>query len=173
MKTDLWFFLSILLITGFAYFFSSTTLSLFNSPIAINQTLLLKSTNVSNDYAIFKTPNNSTLNCSLAITQTQQETGLMYQKSLCPNCCMLFVFQNNGIHSFWMKNTLIPLDEVFLNQSFNVVEVYSNFLPCPSSQTNCPIYTPSTDSVYTMEINSGQALSRNLTVSSHLTYLNG
>ncbi len=173
MKTDFYIFISFFIIALVSYLFSTTNLNLFaNSYVPLNTTALRISTISSpSNYVLFKTPNNSTLNCSLAITQQQQQTGLMYQESLCPNCCMLFVFQNNDIHSFWMKNTLIPLDEVYLSQSFSVVEVYLNFLPCPLNSTNCPVYTPHSNSVYVMELNAGQANERGLIVGANLTLI--
>src|ERR1035437_263623 len=48
----------------------------------------------------------------LAKTSAEQERGLMYRTELDKDKGMLFIFYNEGIYPFWMKNTLIPLDMI-------------------------------------------------------------
>src|SRR4051812_14807639 len=50
----------------------------------------------------------------MATSWPQQERGLMFRKTLAPNAGMLFDFTTESQQSFWMKNTLIPLDLVFI-----------------------------------------------------------
>src|SRR5256885_11164241 len=50
----------------------------------------------------------------MAMTKPQQERGLMFRKTLAPNNGMLFDFGNERRLAFWMKNTLIPLDMLFI-----------------------------------------------------------
>lgn len=59
----------------------------------------------------------------IATTPAQKSRGLMYRQSLCPNCAMLFDFGIEGQYPFWMKNTLIPLDIIWLNQDGLVVDI--------------------------------------------------
>ncbi len=59
----------------------------------------------------------------LAVSDLEQQRGLMFRRSMQPNWGMLFVYSYEEHHAFWMKNTLIPLDMVFVNASGQVVGV--------------------------------------------------
>jgi uncharacterized membrane protein (UPF0127 family) len=73
----------------------------------------------------------------VASTRQQAETGLMYRTSLPANGGMVFQFQETRPVAFWMKNTLIPLDMVFI-QAGKVVHIAHQAQPC--KQEPCPIY---------------------------------
>jgi uncharacterized membrane protein (UPF0127 family) len=64
-----------------------------------------------------------TVTAEVADTSSELSQGLMGRTSLADGAGMLFVFQNEGIRSFWMKDTLIPLDIAFLNRLYEVVDV--------------------------------------------------
>ena len=55
----------------------------------------------------------------LALTPQQQSRGLMHRESLPYDQGMLFIFNRPGIKKFWMKNTLIPLDILFIHPTSN------------------------------------------------------
>ena len=78
----------------------------------------------------------------------------MGRESLSEEQGMFFVFEEEGKHSFWMKNTLIPLDIIWLSQDFVVVDVLTAE-PCRSE--NCSSYSPSGSAQYVLEINAGLA----------------
>lgn len=65
----------------------------------------------------------------LATDWPQQETGLMYRKQMPPNEGMLFDFHQPQMMSFWMKNTLIPLDIVFIRADGTVANIAANAKP--------------------------------------------
>jgi len=79
--------------------------------------------------------------------------GLMGREELCEDCGMIFVFQDDREHSFWMKNTLIPLDMIFINSENVVVDVLSA-VPC--TEDPCPHYKPENKAKYVLEVNSGR-----------------
>ncbi len=49
--------------------------------------------------------------------------GLMNQESLCGNCGMLFVYENDVTNSFWMKNTTIPLSIAFISSDGTIIDI--------------------------------------------------
>jgi uncharacterized membrane protein (UPF0127 family)/CheY-like chemotaxis protein len=67
----------------------------------------------------------------LAVTPEQRTQGLMFRSALPPDTGMLFVFPEEGLWTFWMKNTYIPLDVVWLNDAREVVETYAMAMPAP------------------------------------------
>ena len=68
---------------------------------------------------------------------------------------MIFVFDELHLPAFWMKNTLIPLDLVFLDESGNVVDVIANVQPCAAEP--CPNYPPSSPALAVLELGAGVA----------------
>ncbi len=105
-------------------------------------------------------PDGSVLRCEVASTPQERAVGLMNRTSLCESCCMLFVFEETGRHYFWMKDTLIPLDLIFLNEGFAVVGVKQNFQPC--TQEPCPVYSPDREAKYVVEVNAGKAAEKGI-----------
>jgi uncharacterized protein len=65
----------------------------------------------------------------VATTEQQQQTGMMYRTALDEDKGMLFVFSDDQMRSFWMKNTLIPLDMIFANSSKVIVSITQNAEP--------------------------------------------
>ena len=65
----------------------------------------------------------------LASTPRQQERGLMFRTHLAPDEGMLFDFVHDGMRGFWMKNTLIPLDMVFIAGDGTIRSIAENTVP--------------------------------------------
>lgn len=89
----------------------------------------------------------------LAISEVEKEQGLMARESLDENKGMLFVFNKEGIYSFWMKYTLIPLDMIWINSRGKVVFIKENAQPCKGLV--CPQISPKEKAKYILEINGG------------------
>ena len=77
----------------------------------------------------------------------------MFVKEMPENEGMLFIFEKSGIYPFWMKNTLIPLDIIWLDENQNIVFIKKNALPC--KEDPCPSINPNKTARYVLEINSG------------------
>jgi uncharacterized membrane protein (UPF0127 family) len=85
-----------------------------------------------------------------ALTPEERERGLMQRTSLDENKGMLFVFEQEDIYGFWMKNTYIPLDMIWINEQNEVVFIYKNALPCKEI---CDPIVPYFKAKYVLEIN--------------------
>lgn len=71
---------------------------------------------------------NAQVQVEVADTEAQRIKGLSGRKSLPENSGMLFVFDSAGFYAFWMKDTLIPLDFIWINQGA-VLEITENVQP--------------------------------------------
>ena len=65
----------------------------------------------------------------IADTELARERGLMFRKELPPGRGMLFEFQREQQVGFWMKNTLIPLDMIFIDGRGRIVSIAQNAKP--------------------------------------------
>jgi len=74
------------------------------------------------------------LTLELALTNQQRQVGLMYRKSMPETTGMLFVFPNNAKRSFWMKNTYLALDMIFINDNLIVDSIVHNATPLTTTQ---------------------------------------
>lgn len=90
----------------------------------------------------------------IADEPTEQEQGLQGREHLCATCGMLFVFNTQELHRFWMKETIIPLDMIFIGDRMRVVDIHT---AQPCIEEICPVYTPSQEAKYVLEVNAGFA----------------
>jgi len=97
----------------------------------------------------------------VARTPQEQTMGLMYRTSLAPNRGMLFIFEPPQAVSFWMKNTKIYLDMVFLRDG-QVKAIAENVPPCTTS--DCPTYGSGVPIDQVIEIPGGRAAQLGLKV---------
>lgn len=85
--------------------------------------------------------------------EAERERGLMNREKLDKDSGMLFLFEKNDVYPFWMKNTLIPLDIVWINEDRKIVYISKDNKPCVES--DCPQINPGIVSRYVLEINAG------------------
>lgn len=91
----------------------------------------------------------------LAETKEERAQGLMSRKNMDSDEGMLFIFDEEGEHSFWMKNTLIPLDIIWINQDSEAVFIKENAQPC--TEEECELIIPDEKARYVLEVNAGMA----------------
>jgi uncharacterized membrane protein (UPF0127 family) len=89
----------------------------------------------------------------LADSLYEHSRGLMFRKQMDLDKGMLFIFKEEKRRSFWMKNTLIPLDIIWINKDKKVVFISRNSQPCKKDA--CPLITPDKRAQYVLELNGG------------------
>lgn len=90
----------------------------------------------------------------VADTQERRALGLMHRKELPLDKGMLFVFEKDGTHGFWMKDTNFPLDIIWINSLKKIVGIKADAQPCLK---DCPSMAPTASSRYVLEVNAGFA----------------
>lgn len=90
----------------------------------------------------------------LALDGYAQAKGLMYRESMPEDRGMLFMFPATQPLSFWMKNTLIPLDIIYIAENGEIVDIVTAE-PCKSA--HCPSYPSKAPGKYVLELNGGMA----------------
>lgn len=88
----------------------------------------------------------------LAMTPEARARGLMYRHDLPPDAGMLFVFPETETQAFWMKNTPLPLDMIFIDERFRIVGLVEHAVPFSTSPLG-----PGRPSRYVLEVNAGFA----------------
>jgi hypothetical protein len=93
------------------------------------------------------------VHAELAQTPAQWSKGLMYRTSMPADSGMLFIFPDETPRSFWMKNTMVPLDMIFISAAGKIVDIKNDFQPCTADP--CPIYQSAAPAKYVLEVNAG------------------
>ena len=110
-------------------------------------------------------PSGSIYRVEVARSAEEMAQGLMYRESLAERTGMLFLFPyDDDSHKFWMKNTLIPLDIIWLDASGKVLFISANTPPCKADP--CPNYGPDFAIASVLEIAGGLAEKEKVTVGS-------
>jgi len=104
----------------------------------------------------------------LAQKAEERARGLMFRESLEEDKGMLFIFEKEGKHSFWMKNTLISLDIIWINKEREVVYIEKNAQPC--GEEGCPSINPDKKIKYVLEISGGLTDKINLKIGDKLIF---
>ena len=97
------------------------------------------------------TVGNKTYNCQVAKTEEEKRKGLMGVENLPPDEGMLFVWEDEDTREMWMKDTLIPLDQIAINDNDEVVLVYQ---AQPKDETLVPFM----NTKYIVEVNQGSGI---------------
>lgn len=95
---------------------------------------------------------NDCFNVEVVDTPESRQIGLMYREELSLDEGMFFVFENEGNYPFWMKNTLIPLDMIWIDSSGKIVDI-KEADPCEADP--CPVFYHTGSAKYVLEINKG------------------
>ena len=105
-------------------------------------------------------PDGGIIHVELATDDATRAQGLMYRDHMAEDRGMLFLFPESGDYPFWMKNTLIPLDMIWIDDQRRIVHVASDVPPCKADP--CPNYPPNATAKYVLELAAGVAAKHHL-----------
>ncbi|HEX6160984.1 MAG TPA: DUF192 domain-containing protein [Thermoanaerobaculia bacterium] len=115
-------------------------------------------------------PDGFVVRTEIAADDETRAQGLMYRDQLRPGTGMLFFFPEPGEYPFWMRNTLIPLDMIWIDDQKKIVAMHQNVQPCRTAE--CPNYPPRAISRYVLEVAGGVAKEHGLKVGDVLRFEN-
>lgn len=105
-------------------------------------------------------PDGSHLSVRIADRPLDQARGLMFVENLPDDEGMLFLFDEDGPRSFWMKNCRMPIDMIWLDGTFRVVDITHSAPPCESDP--CPQFEPKAHARNVLEVRGGLARQKGL-----------
>jgi len=101
-------------------------------------------------------PNNQIIIAEVVATHEQRLEGLSGRDSLAKNFAMLFIFDKEDYHSFWMPDMNFALDIIWLDESYKVVDIAENVQPMPEYDLDdLPRYINQSPARYVLEVNAG------------------
>jgi hypothetical protein len=113
-------------------------------------------------------PSGAVYSVEIVRTPEEQAQGLMFRESLPERTGMLFPFADLGVHKFWMKNTMIPLDIIWMDGEGRVLFISAETPPCKSDP--CPNYGPDVPVASVLEIAGGMAVKERVTIGSTIRF---
>ncbi len=115
-------------------------------------------------------PKKEVILAELADTTEKRARGLMFRTHLPMDRGMLFTFPEPQRWTFWMKNTRIPLDIIWLDQKKRIVYIERRVPGCSRTDDSCMQYQPNHDALYVLEVAAGVADALQLKVGDPLTF---
>jgi uncharacterized membrane protein (UPF0127 family) len=112
-------------------------------------------------WAVAVLPSGHEFALEVAADESSRERGYMGRTSVGPREGMIFVFDEDARHSFWMKDCKVALDMVWLDANERVVWIEANRNPCPA-RGECPSIAPAVSSRYVVEFAAGTAAAESL-----------
>ncbi len=104
-----------------------------------------------------KTPHGALIQAELADTSLKRAQGLMFREHLANDRGMLFIFGDAQPWTFWMKNTKIPLDIIWMDGKKTIIHIERSVPICTRQDDGCPQYHSSEGALYVLELGEGRA----------------
>lgn len=105
-------------------------------------------------------PDHFVVAVEVASDEETRSQGLMYRDHLADDRGMIFLFTQPGEYPFWMKNTLIPLDMIWMDSQHRIVHIAHDVQPCKADP--CPNYPPNAQASSVLELAAGVAARHHL-----------
>lgn len=103
--------------------------------------------------------NKNVVSVEIADEPQEHTIGLMHRASLDKDAGMLFIFDDEQVRTFWMKNTKIPLDMIFISEDKKIIDI-QEAEPC--TEDPCTFYTSKEKAQYVLEVNRGYTKTKNI-----------
>jgi hypothetical protein len=100
-------------------------------------------------------PGGHIIRAETAVDTRDMMRGLMFRDSLAPDHGMLFVHPVSGNYGYWMYQTNIPLDMIWMDQNHRIVELVENAPPCKTAASKCPHFGGHQPARFVLELNGG------------------
>lgn len=100
-------------------------------------------------------PNGESVIAELALSISERANGLMFRDKLDPKEGMLFIFESEETHAFWMKNVRFPIDILWLDREKRIVHLAKRVPPC--AKEPCPLYSPLLPALFVLELTAGRS----------------
>jgi len=114
-------------------------------------------------------PDGETIIADLAKTEEERTQGLMFRNTLNDDQGMLFVFEEEGLYFFWMKNMNFAIDILWLDRQKRIVHLELNVPPCKKEP--CPTYAPDLPAKYVLELKAGSIERRKLKLFDRIDFI--
>lgn len=115
-------------------------------------------------------PSGQEFRLEIARTPVERARGYMFREQVADEEGMLFLFPEDGLHEFWMKNCRVALDLIWLDADLQVVQIAAEQLPCPE-EGPCPDIFPMRPARYVLEVAAGVAARHGLQVGDRVAVL--
>lgn len=102
-------------------------------------------------------PGGAVIQAEIADTPKKRAEGLMFREHLAKDRGMLFTFEQAQPWTFWMKNTKIPLDIIWMNEKKQIIHIARDVPICTRTDDSCPQYRPNDPATYVLELGAGEA----------------
>ena len=110
---------------------------------------------------------NASFKAEIADNFIERAKGLMFRKDMPQENGMFFVFPSENYYGFWMMNTSIPLDIIWIGSNKTIVHIEKNAQPC---LLNCTTYKPDEKAMYVLEINGNLAKKYDIKVGDKVSF---
>lgn len=111
--------------------------------------------------------NGATIEAEIADTAGERREGLMDRENLGVNEGMLFIFESEWPRIFWMKDTLIPLDIIFLDSQKKIIGIQT-MQPC--TKDPCKLHESVLPVKYAIEVNAGYCAQNNIKIGQKVSF---
>lgn len=154
MNTQIKILLYIILVVGFLYYVQNRYKLFeisFDNTKEIKNEEVKKEENKEQSIEILNSEGKRIhINVEIADTPALRSQGLSGRKDIGDYQGMLFVFNENGSYSFWMKDMNFPLDLIYIDETYYIVDIIENKKPC--TQQECKSFVPSVPFKYVLEV---------------------
>lgn len=113
-------------------------------------------------------PSGTLLSVEVSDDPVSRARGYMFREKIGKNEGMVFLMEEIGFHSFWMKNCKVSLDIIWMDENWRVVHIERRLPPCQADP--CPSYYPMQASLYVLEVAAGGAAREKLALGDRIVF---